>query len=318
MPRLSPDRIVAAHAVIDAAFKNTPQFHPESLSKKLGVELVVKVETQNPIRSFKARGAQWLVAQMRQKSEGARHLVCTSTGNFGQGMSYAARAAGMRASVFVPEDCNPLKVEKMKGFGGEVFLIPGDFSQVRAAAEKFAVEQGGKVVIDGREAAIAEGAGTIGLELLDYPKPIATLVIPLGDGALINGIAAIVKGRAPETKVVGVCAAGAPAFETSFASKRVASALADTIADGLAIENPEQESLDDALKLVDEIVTVTDAELIDAMRLVHAELGLVLEPSGAAGIAALQKHGAKFRGGVVATILTGGNIAEKHRRMLVD
>ncbi|HTV70717.1 MAG TPA: pyridoxal-phosphate dependent enzyme [Rhizobiaceae bacterium] len=318
MSRLSADRIVAAHAVIEPAFKNTPQFFPESLSKKLGLELVVKVEALNPIRSFKARGAQWLVAQLQQQKDGARHLVCTSTGNFGQGISYAARAAGMRASVFVPEDCNPLKVEKMKGFGGEVFLIPGDFSQVRAAAEKFAAEQGAKVVIDGREAAIAEGAGTIGLELLNYPKPIDTLVIPLGDGALINGIAAIVKSRAPRTKIVGVCAAGAPAFEASFASKRIASAPADTIADGLAIENPEQESLDDALVLVDEIVTVSDDELIDAMRLVHAELGLVLEPSGASGIAALKKHGAKFRGGLVGTVLTGGNIAEKHRAMLAQ
>lgn len=316
MPRLSPDRIVQAHRVIDDAFKNTPQFHPEGLSKKLGVDLVVKVEALNPIRSFKARGAQWLVAQLQQQKEGARHLVCTSTGNFGQGISYAARAAGMRASVFVPEDCNPLKVEKMRGFGGEVFLIPGNFGQVRAAAEKFAAEHSAKVVIDGRESAIAEGAGTMGLELLSYPKPIATLVIPLGDGALINGIATIVKARAPATRIVGVCAAGAPAFEASFAAKRVASAPADTIADGLAIENPEQESLDDALSLVDEIVTVTDAELIDAMRLIHAELGLVLEPSGASGIAALKKHGAKFRNGLVATVLTGGNVKEEMRRDL--
>jgi threonine dehydratase len=315
MSRLSPDRIVAAHAVIDDCFKNTPQFFAEGLSKRLGVELVVKIETLNPIRSFKARGSQWLVAQLGQQ-DGARHLVCTSTGNFGQGIAYAARSPGIRASVFVPADCNPLKVDKIRGFGGEVFLTPGDFGKVRAAAEAFAGEHGAKVVIDGREAAIAEGAGTIGLELLGYARPFAALVIPLGDGALINGIAAIVKARAPDTKIIGVCAAGAPAFEASFAQGRIARAPADTIADGLAIENPEQEALDDALDLVDGILVVTDDELLDAMRLVHAELGLVLEPSGAAGIAALMKHGATFPGGLVATVLTGGNVKEEMRRGL--
>ncbi|MBX3579535.1 MAG: pyridoxal-phosphate dependent enzyme [Rhizobiaceae bacterium] len=315
MSRLSADRIVEAHGAIDAAFRNTPQFLAEGLSKRLGVDLVVKVETLNPIRSFKARGAQWLVAQLQARPDAPRHLVCTSTGNFGQGIAYAARAAGMRASVFVPADCNPLKVGKIRGFGGEVFPTPGAFAEVRAAAEAFAAREGAKVVIDGREPAIAEGAGTIGLELLDHPKRVDVLLVPLGDGALINGIATIVKARAPGTRIIGVCAAGAPAFATSFAERRVASAPARTIADGLAIENPEQVALADALTLVDEILLVTDAELVDAMRLAHAELGLVLEPSAAAGIAALAKPGARFPG-LVGTVLTGGNVKEELRRDL--
>jgi len=304
--RLDPARIRHAHTVIDDAFRNTPQFAPESLGRKLGAELVVKVETLNPIRSFKARGALFLASTLTATD----HLVCTTTGNFGQGLAYAARARGLRASIFTPADANPAKIAKMRSFGGDVHPTPGTFGDVRRAAEAFAAEHGAKVVIDGREPAIAEGAGTIGLELLAYPKPFATLLVPLGDGALINGIATIVKAESPATRIVGVCAKGAPAFEASWRSGEIATALADTIADGLAIETPERVAIDDAKRLVDDIVAVDDAALREAMKLIHAELGVVVEPSGAAGIAALMVYPGRFTGGLVGTVLTGGNVRE--------
>jgi threonine dehydratase len=302
MHRLSLAHIADARRFIDPEFLDTPQFESESLSAKLGCRLVVKVETLNPIGSFKARGAHFLTSQL----QGQPHLVCATAGNFGQGMAHAARARGMPITVFVSADANPLKIQRMRASGADVQVAGDDSDDTHQAAQAFAAKHSAMLVQDGCEAAIAEGAGTIGAELLRWPEPFDAVIVPLGDGALLGGVARWVKVHSPATRMIGVCASGAPAMRMSWQQRRVVStASPSTIAAGLSIQTPFAEAVADLVDLVDEILLVEDDSLRAAMSLVQSELGLVLEPSGAAGIAALLTHGPQFQNARIATILTG-------------
>jgi threonine dehydratase len=302
--RLSLERIVQAATMIDPMFLNSPQYLAESLGQQLDCRLVVKIETLNPIRSFKGRGAEYLVATL----DGRPHLVCATAGNFGQGMAYAARKRGLLLTVFAAGNANPLKLERMRALGADVRLA-GDIDAAYLAAEAFALENHALLVTDGRDPAIGEGAGTIGLELLRWPDPFDAILVPLGDGSLLAGVARWVKAHRPATQMIGVCAKGAPAVERSWRSGRVQELDgADTIADGLALSSPYPEALADITGLVDDILLVEDNTLLEAMRRAHQELGVVLEPSGAAGVAALLTYRERFQGQLVGAILSGGNI----------
>jgi threonine dehydratase len=313
--RLSLDRIEQAATLIDPVFLDSPQFRAETLEPGLGCRLVVKVETLNPIRSFKGRGAEYLAASL----EGRPHLVCTTAGNFGQGMAFAARKRGLALTVFTSLHANPLKVVRMRALGAAVRQVGEDFDAAHVAAQTFAAEAGARLVEDGRDPAIGEGAGTIGRELLRWPEPFDAALVPLGDGSLLAGVARWVKAHRPDTRMIGVCASGAPAMERSWrAGRPLELERADTIADGIAVRIPYPEALSDITGLVDDILLVEDEMLVDAMRTAHRELGLVLEPAGAAALAALLNHWDRFRGQLVSAILTGGNITvEQMRRWLV-
>jgi threonine dehydratase len=303
--RLSLQHIVAASEAIDPEFRDTPQYEAETLREQLGFRLVVKVETLNPIRSFKARGAQFLVSQM----SGSPHLVCATAGNFGQGMAYAARKRGWPITIFVGANANPMKVQRMRDLGATVQTGSDDPDALHAAAKEFAHKNGAQLVEDGREAAIAA------VELLRWPKCFDDIVVPLGDGALLGGMARWVKAQCPKTRVIGVCATASPAMERSWRSKRVVSAPCDgTIAAGIVVGTPFEEAVTDLIDLIDDVLLVPDSSLITAMRLAHKELGVVLEPAGAAGLAALLDHREQFRGRLVATVLTGGNVSEAKMR----
>ena len=290
--RLSLERIAQAATVIDPVFLDSPQFRAETLEGRLGCRLVVKVETLNPIRSFKGRGAELFVASL----EGRPHLACTTAGNFGQGMAYACRRRGIPLTIFTSLHANPLKVERMRALGAEVRQVGEDFDEAHLAAQAFAADSGARLVEDGRDAAIAEGAGTIGSELLRWPEPFDAILVPLGDGSLLAGIARWVKAHRPATRMIGVCASGAPAMERSWRAGRVVELeRADTIADGISVRSPYPEAVADLGGQIDDVVLVEDETIVEAMRLAHRELGLVLEPAGAAGLAALLAHGERFR-----------------------
>jgi threonine dehydratase len=164
--RLSLDRIAEAATVIDPVFLDSPQFLAESLGGELGCRLVVKVETMNPIRSFKARGTEFLVSSL----DGARPLACATAGNFGQGMAWSARKRGFPITVFSATTANPLKVERMRALGAEVRQVGRDFDEAHQAATEFARSHGARLIEDGRDVEIAEGAGTIGMELSRWPE----------------------------------------------------------------------------------------------------------------------------------------------------
>jgi threonine dehydratase len=303
--RLSLKRIAQAASVIDPVFLNSPQFRVESLEQHLDCRLVVKVETLNPIRSFKGRGTEYLAASL----DGRPHLVCATAGNFGQGMAYATRKRGLPLTIFTSVAANSLKVERMRALGADVRLIGEDFDAAHMAAKAFAADVGAQLIEDGRDPAIAEGAGTIGLELLRWPERFDSILVPLGDGALLAGVARWVKAHQPATRMIGVCASGAPAMERSWRAGQVQELeRAETIADGIAVQNPFPEALADIIGLVDDILLIEDHTLVAAMRHAHREFGVVLEPSGAASLAALLAYRERFKGQLVGTILSGGNI----------
>lgn len=310
--------IAAAAEAMDPAFAHTPQFESDALCERLGMRMLVKVETLNPIRSFKGRGTDHLLNRLGRggAADSATELVCASAGNFGQGLAWAGRRRGMAVRVFAAENANALKVERMRQLGARVRLAGRDFDAAKDAARDYVVSQPGALFIeDGREPAIAEGAGTIAVELDRWPEPLDAVLVPLGNGALLAGMGTWLRAHRPETRIIGVCAAGAPAMALSMdAGRPVTTAEADSIADGIAVRVPVPEALDDLRAVVDEVLLVDEAAIVDAMRLVFETLGLVVEPAGVVGIAAAATHGARFAGARVATPLCGGNVTSRQAR----
>ena len=309
--RLSVERIEQAAGIIDPVFLNSPQFRAEALEKQLGCRVVVKVETLNPIRSFKGRGTEYLAATL----SGRPHLACATAGNFGQGMAFAARKRGLRLTIFASATANPLKIERMCALGAEVRLVGDNFKVAHSAAKAFAAENGAELIEDGRVPAITEGAGTIGLELLRWPEPFDAILVPLGDGALLAGVARWVKAHRPATVMIGICASGAPAMERSWRARQAQELGRDeTIADGISVQSPYPEAVADIVGLADDVLLVEDHALVSAMQHAHRELGVVLEPSGAAGLAALMTYRERFKGQLIGTILTGGNLTDEQMK----
>ena len=245
---------------------------------------------------------------------GCSRLVCASAGNFGQGLAWAGRSRGIPCDVFAATTANPLKIERMRDFGATVRLAGADFDAAKDAARDHALTLGVPFIEDGREPAISEGAGTLAVELAAWPAPLDAVVIPLGNGALLGGVATWLRHVSPATRIVGVCAAGAPSMERSWRTRTVVTTeTADTIADGIAVRVPIPEALEDLAGTVDDIWLVDDATILEAMRAVHAAEGIVLEPAGAVGVAALLAHGDAWKGGLVATVLCGANVTEAQR-----
>ena len=308
---LSLARIEAAARRIDPVFLHSPQYADERLNQALGRYVVVKVETANPLRSFKGRGAECFVDGIDARSR----VVCSSTGNFGQAIAYAGRRRNIAVEVFVPETINATKLARMQAFGARVTVVGADSAAAEAAAREYVATIRDCVYVeDGREPAIAEGAGTIGLELLEAGH-LDAVVVPVGDGALIGGIARVLKERAPKTRIIGVCAAGAPCMALSWrAGRPMATDTSDTIAEGIEVRVPVPESVERLAVLVDDMMLVDDDSLLAAMRLAVDTLGLLLEPSGAAGLAAIRTH--DVPGARIATVLTGSNLRPEHLPVL--
>jgi threonine dehydratase len=311
MTNISLARIEKAAATINPVFLNTPQLVFDSLSREIGADVVLKVETLNPIRSFKGRGPDYFVSRLSEKTP----LVAASAGNFGQGLAFAARARGITLTVFAAENANPLKLDRMRALGAEVVLAGRDFDAAKAAAYEHAQQRGLRFVEDGRDPAIAEGAGTIAVELLRWPRPFDAVLIAVGNGSLVNGMGTWIKAHASGTRVIGVCAAGAPAMERSWRSGRVeTTATADTIADGIAVRVPVPPAVEDMRAVVDEVLLVDDAAILRAMQLLLHHAGLLVEPAGAVGLAAILAHRERFAGKLMATPLCGGNVTREQFR----
>lgn len=296
---LKLDNVAEAAKVIDPVFLDSPQYGDEQLNERLGRNVLVKIETLNPLRSFKGRGADYFAAGL----EPGTTMVCGTSGNFGQAVAFAARKRGLRAEVFVPADISPVKLRRMKTLGARVRRVEGE---AKDAAAAFAAEAPDRVfVVDGREPAISEGAGTIGLELAEAGR-IDTVVLPVGDGALIAGVALWLKAHTPDVRVVGVGTTSARAMATSWrAGEPVTVDRVNSFAGGISIRTPEPESIRRMRSLVDDFVLVEDNDLRAAMRLGAETLGVLPEPAGAAGLAALTVH--DIPGDLVATVITGAN-----------
>jgi threonine dehydratase len=311
--RLKLAAMARAARLIDPVFLNAPQFECEPLSAALGCRLTLKLETANPIRSFKGRGAGYLVAS--RAADGllaGRRMVGASAGNWGQALAYACRTHGIPLTLFAATTANPLKVARMKALGAEMVLTGHDFDAAKEAGEAHARETGGLWVADGLDPEAAEGAATIAMEVLAGPERPDVLAVPLGNGALLTGIARWAKAAAPGIEVIGVQSAGADAMEKSWrGGSLVFPPSVSTIADGIGVRVPIREAVEDMQGIVDDVVLVEDAQIITAMRLLFRQAGLLVEPSGAAGVAAIAAHPGRFAGRRVATIICGSNLTEE-------
>jgi threonine dehydratase len=306
------DRIEAASAVIDPVFRNTPLIWHDELDELACAHVLAKVEMVNPIRSFKGRGTDLFVQSL---PAGSQPMVAASAGNFGQGLAFAARKARRSLTVFAPENGNPVKISAMRRMGADVRLSGFDMDAAKEVARSHAKATNALFVEDGAHPAFAEGAGTIAKELMEAGSQIDTVVVPLGNGALLTGIAVWMKHFAPQTSVLGVVSQGAPAMQLSFARDEVVETESvNTIADGIAVRVPVPFSLDAMRGVVDEVLAVSDEQMLQAMRLVHRVLGLVVEPSGIAGLAAILGDRSRFRGQRVATVFAGGNLSPMQMR----
>jgi threonine dehydratase len=313
MPRFTADEIRAAHARIPAAFRDSPQFVHEGLSARLGVPVVVKVETLNPIRAFKGRGT-WLVVEALV-GEGRLRLdygaIVASSGNFGQGIAYACHAAGVPTTVYVAESTPAMKVARMRALGARVVVTGHDFDAAREACEAEARSGAGLLIIDGEEPRVAIGNGTMAVEVTDAVltgalPPIASAYVPVGNGALIAGIGTWLRAASLATRVVGICAAGAPCMEISWREgKPVETAEAATYAEGIACRVPVPEALDDMAGVVDDILLVSEAALRAAEAELRAELGVTVEGAAAASWAGAL---ASPPAGPALLVVTGSNV----------
>ena len=297
-----------ATAWIDPLYLATPVAAHADLDAALGCALLAKVETLNPIRCFKGRGADLFVATQLTPGEA---VICASAGNFGQAMARAARARGHACTVFAAVNANPRKVEAMRRLGAEVLLSGDDFDAAKDAARAAAKQRGLRFIEDGAEPAIAAGAGTIGLELAAAAARLDDIIVPLGNGALLAGVGTAIRARLPAARITAVVAANAPSMQLSLqAGKAVPTATAQTIADGVAVRAPIPEALNMLGGLYDEVLAVTEDEIWAAMRLTLRTLGLLVEPAGVLGVAAVLAHPGRFTARTVATILCGANLSD--------
>ena len=304
MKRLNAQDIESAHKIIDSVFLNSPQYVCESLGDALGCRVVLKIETNNPIRCFKGRGADLLCANADENE-----LVCASAGNFGQAVAYACRKRNIRLTIFAAVKANPLKIERMRALSANVILEGEDFDAAKLAARGFAEKARVSFVEDGLDVETLIGAGTIGLELSKFGEPIDFLLIPLGNGALFNGVATYFKAKSPQTKLIAIQAKGAPAMLDSWREKRLISyEKIGTIADGIGVRLPVAQSLEDMENLIDDGILVEENSILEAMKLLQRHAGTVVEPAGAVGISAILENREMFAGKTVATIICGGNL----------
>jgi threonine dehydratase len=300
---LSSDSIRRAQTVINPVFLRSPFYRAENISAALGCNVLLKIETLNPIRCFKGRGADYFMSGTPEEK-----FVCASAGNFAQGVAFAARERGRSVIAFVPEATAENRIARLRQLGAEVRCEGSDYDDAKLRAKAYAAAARVTFVEDGVQPAISEGAGTIGLEITGSGEEIDAVVVPLGGGALLAGVARWFKDEAPRVEVIGAAPAAAPAMALSWKARTVVtSPAAATRAAGLAIRLPAKEAVSQIAATADDVLLFDESRLDDAIRMIRDETMLEVEPSGAAAIAVLMQHRERFQSRNVAVIITGAN-----------
>lgn len=314
--RLDTERVRAARRLIDPMFLDTPLYHCEALDSGLGCAVTIKLETANPVGSFKARAAE--VITSRLLDNGSTAAVCASAGNLGHALAWSGRRRGLDITVVASSTAPAAKLERIRALGATLRLADGDFDTAREQAAAIARRQGIRLVEDSQDVETCEAAATIGLELVDSPGSFDAVLIALGGGALATGVGHILKALAPGVEVICVQPAGAPAMTLSWRQRRVVTTdSTDTIADGVAARHPIPAVLDDLVLVVDDAVLVRESSIIAGMRMLFTQAGLVVEPSAALGLAAILEDPDRFAGRHVVTVVCGSNVdADAFQRWL--
>lgn len=306
------EQFEAALELVHRVTQRTPLETSRYLAEVLGVSKVyLKCENLQRTGAYKLRGAYNRLVQLSPE-ERARGVVAASAGNHAQGVAYAARELGIKSTIFMPLGVALPKLQATRNYGAEVVLEGASFDETNAAAQAFVNETGAVFIPPFDDPAIIEGQGTVALEMLDVAPNIETLVVAIGGGGLISGVAAAAKLRAEREgrtlRVIGVQAKNTAAFQPSLsAGQPVTIRTKPTIADGIAVARPGDLTFEYVRRYVDEIVTVSDDDIARAIVMLLERTKLVVEPAGAAGVAAMLTGKIKASG-PTATILSGGNI----------
>jgi threonine dehydratase len=304
---VDPEGIERATAEIDPVFLHSPQYVSEALAEAVGFAPLLKVETLNPVRSFKGRGGSLLGARAAPGDV----LACASAGNFGQGVAWGARAAGLASVVYAAHDANPAKLARMRALGADVRLVDGDFDAAKEAVEQASEREGLRLVVDGREPDIALGAGTIAHELTGGDAHLDAVVIPVGNGSLAWGMSTWLAAASPETEVIAVSPEGAPMMEHAWRTGELKSwGPIHTIADGLAARVPVPEAAAGIRATVHRFVLVGEGAFLDAARLLLLHAGVLSEPAGAAALAGAMALGDELAGATVGIPVGGSNVPD--------
>jgi threonine dehydratase len=300
--------VLAARLRIGPYLQPTPLYRYPALDTLTGARVWVKHENHQPIGAFKVRGGINLVSQLSE-DERSRGVITASTGNHGQSIAYAASLLGTRAIICVPQEANPVKVESMRALGAEVLFAGRDFDDAREHCEKLAAEHGYRYIHSANEPALVAGVGTYALEILEQQPGTEVIVVPVGGGSGASGACIVAKAARPRIEVIAVQAAAAPSAYLSWQAKELVTAPNSTFAEGLATRTSFELTQQVLTQLLDDFVLVSDDELKAATRTMIEKTRNLVEPSGAAALAAVLADPARFAGRQVAIICSGGNIS---------
>ncbi|MBY3986435.1 threonine ammonia-lyase [Rhodococcus fascians] len=302
--------IASAEALLEPVMRRTPVVASRILSDLTGHEVRLKCENLQRTGSFKPRGAYNRIARL-DADQRARGVVAASAGNHAQGVAWAASQVGITSTVFMPVGVSLPKLVATKAYGATVHLVGNTVDEALTSAREFADRTGATLIHPFDHLDIVAGQATLGTELLQQMPDVGTIVIPTGGGGLLAGVAAAVKLTKPDVRVIGVQAEGAAAWPASLeAGHPIALRSMSTMADGIAVGLPGSVPFDHVQGWVDDVVTVSEDALSRALVLCIERAKLIVEPAGAAAVAALMTHSAEELGltGSVCAVLSGGNI----------
>jgi threonine dehydratase len=304
-PRL--EDIAAAREAVSGVVLETPLLRSRVLSERIGGPVYLKCENLQRTGSFKARGAYLRISRMSE-AERARGVIAASAGNHAQGVAFAASLLGTKATVVMPEGAPLPKVEATRHYGAEIVLHGTTVEQALARANELAAGQGLVFIHPFDHPDVVTGQGTVGLEIVEQCPDVRTIVIPVGGGGLASGVAIAAKGASPSVRVIGSQAEACAAFPASFAAGHPVTLVpGPTMADGIAVSRPGDLTFEILASFADRVVTVTEESLSRGLLLCLERSKQLVEPAGAAAVAALLEHPRAMDPPVVA-VLSGGNI----------
>ena len=315
---ITNEQVNDARELLRAFLRPTRLIKAEHLGRDSDTQIFLKLETELPTGSFKPRGALYALMKIL-KQRPVRGVVAASTGNHGAAVAYAASLAKIPATIFLPESPNPIKRARIVSLGATVKELESKGQSLADAAAAFAVEHDYYFLNDGSDELVPVGTATIAAEILDELPTPDVIIVPMGDTALIRGVAAEAKRRHPGVRIVGVQAAQAPSYFRSWREDRVVTTdTCDTIADGLATCVPLAENVREIRRLVDEVCLVSEEEMLRGIRALLFEEHVVAEAAGAAPLAALLQNSTAYAGRSVVLLVTGANITHELLRRAVE
>ncbi len=310
--------VVAARDRIRAYLPATPLRNYPSLDRLTGAEVWVKHDNLLPTGAFKVRGGVNLISQMDAATR-ARGVIAASTGNHGQSVAFASQLFGVRATVVAPEGANPVKVEAMRDFGAEVLLQGRDYDEAREHCERLAEQHGYRYIHSGDEPHLIAGVGTHTLEILEERPDIDALIVPIGGGSGAAGTSIVAKATRPGIEVIAVQSAQAPTAHDSWRERKLVERPNTTVAEGLSTRTAFELPQRILRELLDDFVLMSDESILDAVPIMVEKTRTLVEPAGAAPLAALLSPALcdRLRGKRVALICSGANISPAQLRAVM-